>query len=102
MAKPWYSTKTATTVSDDGDGWMACVYHQTKVVRWDRDTRGVAVLNSGGHRTATTKARMNEVSKHYDLGFHVFQTGGNWFVTDHNGHTVPYVDGVEVFVPYAS
>ena len=36
MAKHWYSTKRATTVTEL-DGKMACIYHQTPVVicpRW--------------------------------------------------------------------
>lgn len=102
MARPWYSTKTATTVVTNEDGTESCLYHQTKIVTWDRATRGTAVLNSGGYRTATTKTRMNEVSKHYGLGFCVFQKCGDWFVTDHNGQTFPFVDGMDVFVPYGA
>ena len=72
----WYSTKRATTVVSEGKG-HACIYHQTKVVVWDDEK---ITLNSGGHMTATTKKRMNEVSEEYRLGYRVFQKAGEWFI----------------------
>lgn len=87
----WYSSKRATTVIPDGEGWNACIYHQTKVVRWNRSQ---VTLNSGGFQSATTKKRMNEVSEHYGLGFQVFQKGGDWFVTVRGGKTLPFEDGM--------
>jgi hypothetical protein len=38
--------------------YIALRYHDTEVIRWYQDGR--VVLNTGGFRTATTKARMNE------------------------------------------
>lgn len=72
----WYSSKRATTVIADGEH-TACIYHQTKVVRWNDNE---IILDAGGYFTTTTKTRMNEVSEHYGLGFSVFQKDGNWFV----------------------
>lgn len=88
---PWYSTKRATTVAKI-EGMMACVYHQTAVVRWDDDR---VILDSGGFETHTTKTRMNEVSQHYGLGFHVFQTNFEWFVTLPDGSERPFERGME-------
>lgn len=87
----WYSSKRATTVFEDGDGFTACVYHQTKIVRWSGST---IILNSNGFQTVTTKRRMNEVSSHYGLGFHVFQKDHDWFVERRDGWVVPFVDGM--------
>lgn len=87
----WYSTKRATTVIPDSEGWNACIYHQTKVVRWNMAT-GEVVLNSDGHQSYTTKKRMNEVSKEYGLGFQVFQRDHEWFVKLPNGCTAFYGD----------
>lgn len=89
----WYSSKRATTVFDDGEGFMACVYHQTKVVRWSRDT---VVLNSNGFQTATTKTRMNEVSQEYGLGYHVFQKDHEWYVELPSGKVVDFNDGMRI------
>lgn len=87
----WYSSKRATTVFPDGEGAQACVYHQTKVVRWDDST---VTLNSGGYQSATTKTRMNEVARHYGLGYSVFQKDFEWFVTLPSGETVEFADGM--------
>lgn len=80
----WYSSKRATTVIPDGEGFQACIYHQTKVVRWNLSTGEVA-LDAGGHQSYTTKKRMNEVSEHYGLGFLVFQKDHQWYVRLPNG-----------------
>lgn len=89
----WYSTKRATTVIDDGEGFTACIYHQTKVVRWSEDS---VILNSGGYQSATTKTRMNEVSREYGLGYHVFQKDHVWFVQLPSGETVEFTDGMTI------
>ena len=91
----WYSTKRATTVvSNSGpNGGNACIYHQTMVVAWDEYE---ARLNSGGHRTLTTKTRMNQVSKEYNLGYHVFQKNHDWFVIlPGKRGTIPFEDGMK-------
>jgi hypothetical protein len=61
-------------------------YHNTDVVTFDAET---ITLRTGGWRTVTTKARMNQTANVYDLGFYVFQKDFEWFVkTAH--HTVPF------------
>jgi len=68
--------KTATRVyQENGD---TCVrYHDTVVVRFNDDK---IVLNTGGWKTVTTKARMNQTSNQYDLGFQVSQSNFEWYV----------------------
>lgn len=98
-----FKTKAATVVIDSSpkaDGTeTAVIYHQTAVVKFA--TSGQVWLNSGGWRTVTTKARMNQVSEYYGLGFRVYQKGGkrNWFVTLPTGETVPFADGMSFQVP---
>lgn len=88
-------SKVATVVFDDDQDlkFKACVYHQTKVVRWNSE---YCVLDSGGYRTAATKRRMNEIAKEFCLDFEVFQRGGEWFVRlpwkTSGGTTVPFTD----------
>lgn len=58
------------------------IYHQTPVVTFTPDT---ITLNTGGFFTATTKRRMNQTSKAFDLGYVVFQKNNQWYVTTPGG-----------------
>lgn len=58
-------------------GDIAVTYHQTLVV----DLRdGIVTLDSGGWKTATTKARMNQASNQFGLGFSVYAKDHVWYV----------------------
>ena len=50
---------------------------------------GRIVLNTGGYFTATTKTRMNQASRQFNLGFLVFQEDFKWYV-DVDGHTLEF------------
>lgn len=67
----------ANTMILVGGGWAAVQLHATDVLVFDVD--GSVVLNSGGWRTLTTKARMNEF---LPVGFRVYQKRGAWYLTD--------------------
>jgi hypothetical protein len=74
----------ATHVYDrgNGDGIKTAIrYHDTDVVTIYSDC---VVLNTGGWFTVTTKRRMNQASKEYNLGFSVWSKQGRWFVTKDN------------------
>lgn len=64
-----------TWITDVGRGY-AVVLHRTPIVTYRPD--GSVELNSGGHRTVTTKARMNEV---LPPGWRVTQSNYEWTVT---------------------
>jgi len=64
-------------------------YQDTDVINWRPD--GSVILQSGGYRTVTTKARFNE---HLD-GIQVWQTRGVWYIKTLAG-TFEYYDGIEV------
>ena len=72
------SHMVATTI-ETVDGWTRMVYHNTCVAKFHAETRKV-VLNHGGYQTVTTKKRMNQFAKMFDLGYRVFQVKGEWFV----------------------
>lgn len=60
------------------DGTHTCVvYHNTCVARFNS---AEIILDSGGWRTVTTKARMNQASNQYGLGFSVYQKDHVWYV----------------------
>ena len=69
---------------------MAVILHGTAVVSWDKNTIS---LNSGGWRTVTTKARMNQASNEYGLGYTVWQDRGEWYV-NYKGNIVPFEDNM--------
>ena len=53
-------------------------YHDTNVVAFNDD---FIILNTGGWNTPTTKTRMNQTSRQFNLVFHVFQRDYQWFVS---------------------
>src|SRR5579863_7327827 len=72
--------------------------HATDIVRKEN---GKIILNSGGWKTVTTKARMNDaISK---LGCTLYSDKGQWYVTkwtEEDGikarWAVPYFDGITI------
>ena len=54
-------------------GAVACMLHDTDVITWKPD--GGIIYNSGGWKTVTTKARMNEYGP-----ASVCQTAGQWYI----------------------
>jgi hypothetical protein len=62
---------------DEGGCYKAVRYHHTMVVKV-YNTR--IILDTGGWKTITTKARMNQASCEWRLGYQVFQKDFSWFV----------------------
>jgi len=62
-------------------------YHETTVVAFNRVQTGPeepvyinVLLNTGGWKTATTKRRINQAAKEFELGYVVVQRDGKWYV----------------------
>jgi len=81
--------KHKTKIVKDGNE-ITVTYHQTAVVIV---TKKWVTLNSGGHTTATTKKRMNQVSETYHLGFYVYQQQFKWVVR-YKGLDLEFFDGI--------
>jgi len=79
--------RTNTAVFTE-EGITRVVYHNTPVVSFNNHT---IILNNGGWKTATTKTRMNQASRQFDLGYHVYQLSGEWFI-EYNGHSLPFTE----------
>ena len=77
--------KTATAVKMVG-GILTVKYHNTEVVT---ATNNFIRLDTGGWRTVTTKTRMNQASRQFDLGYTVYQKRQEWFV-DYAGKTFDF------------
>lgn len=56
-------------------------YHQTDVVSFT-DTE--IILRTGGWNTVTTKTRMNQAARQFNLGYGVSQQKGQWYVSRWN------------------
>lgn len=69
--------RRGTTITTQDDGTTCVQYHNTIVVSFTRHT---ITLYTGGWRTVTTRTRMNQTAKQFDLGFHVYQKDFQWFV----------------------
>ena len=70
--------KTTRVVEmDDGATWV--YYHSTPVVKIDA-TRKRITLSTGGWRTATTKTKMNQAARVFDLHYTVYQQDGTWWI----------------------
>ena len=67
-----------TSINHDKHGFTNVVYFNTTVVSFNNE---VIFLDSGRYLTKSTKDRMNQTSSEYNLGYHVFQQRGNWFVS---------------------
>lgn len=77
----------ATTVFTEGN-FTKVVYHSTTIVKW---TGQKIVLDSGRYQTATTKRKMNQASRQFNLGYTVYQEDFSWYVT-FKGKTLPFQD----------
>ena len=72
------------------DSVLKVCYHNTIVVKVTDDN---IKLCCGGWYTNTTKRRMNQASRQYGLGVHVYQVNYDWYV-GYNGEVLPFVDGM--------
>ena len=83
-----------TCVFTDESGYTSVVYHSTAVVKFNPVTRKI-ILNSGGYLSVTTKARMNQTSHQFNLGFSVSQKDFEWFVAI-NEKTIPFSNNMVI------
>lgn len=78
------SKNNTKVISKNGN--TSVILHNTVVVEFDCE---FIILRTGGWKTATTKARMNQASNEFGLGYRVDQKDGKWFVSS-NGETIPF------------
>ena len=84
----------ATTVGVHDDNYTVVLFHTTPVVKFNDEE---IILNSGGWKTSSTRARMNQTSNQYDLGFVVRQERGDWIVyIDSRDQAILFTDGMTI------
>jgi hypothetical protein len=81
-----FGHNTAAVSEDDKS--ISVVYYATKIVTAHPD--GTFTLRTGGHRTVTTKERINQWSP-----AKVYAERKVWYV-DNGGNPVPFVEGMRV------
>lgn len=85
--------KRATAVVRNGDTSISLVYHNTPVVTWYRRSHRVK-LETGGHKSVTTKRRMNQALR--NVGVVVWQRNFEWWVSQGQTNPKPYAEGMFV------
>ena len=97
------NTSIRSGTDNEGRATLTVRLHSTDVVTLTmlgaRYRHALAVtLNSGGWRTVTTKARINQVAHEYRLPFRVQQDRGQWYVSYDSPRrfnvTVEFEDGL--------
>jgi hypothetical protein len=76
--------------TDSADGFTKVIYWNTAVVSFNNSR---IKLDSGGYETLTTKTRMNQASRQFNLDFRVFQKDFDWFV-EYRGKVFNFSDGM--------
>jgi len=91
----------ATTVGYK-NGNTTVTYHSTPIVEFDHEC---IILRTGGWKSVTTKRKMNQAARQFDLGYSVMQKDHAWFVRydfSHQGlNTVKAFDGDEMVIKRA-
>ena len=73
-----HKTTISTELLQDAEKRLLVPYHNTIVVKVINDR--YVILNTGGWYTTTTKRRMNQASKQWNLGIVVYQCNYVWYV----------------------
>lgn len=71
----------ATTIASR-NGNTLITYHSTVIVEFDPDC---VILRTGGYATVTTKRKMNQAARQFDLPYSVIQRDFDWFVVTATG-----------------
>ena len=75
------------TTIHEARGMTRVVYHSTEIVAWNADK---IELHTGGWQTVTTKRKMNQAARQFNLGYSVFQHDGDWFIRRPDGGDMPF------------
>lgn len=84
--------KKGNTKIREEDGYTIIRYYWTDIVKFKW---GEIILASGGHRTQSTKQRINQASDEFSLGVRVHQDKNKWYVT-FNNLTSEFVEGMVI------
>ena len=95
MPNQYKLSNYATTISSDENHRLIVTYHKTQIVKVAND--GTITLNLGGWDTVTTRRKMNQASRQFNLGYSVYCKLGVTYVSF--GNTVKVLFDTETFNP---
>ena len=75
-------SKNNTKITSRSDGWDVRLYNTVVI----RRVGNVVTIDTGGYKTATTRARINQVCNEYDLPFRVGVHKGDFFLAFHSNY----------------
>ena len=73
------------------NGYKTIRLYATDILQFKKDK---IILNSGGYKTTTTKARINQF---LPCNIRVCQKNYTWYI-DNNGKTLEFIDGIEITI----
>lgn len=82
-----------TTVRTDEHGDTVVTYHSTPVVTFNRER---AILRNGGWFSNTTKTRINQTARQFNLPFAVVQRAFNWYIETPQGDSIAFKEGIQI------
>ena len=82
-----------TTIAPAADGGTVVTYVSTPIVHIHPD-RSVT-LRTGGHRSVTTKRKMNQAARQFGLPYVVYQKAFEWYVVTIRNDSVDWANPVE-------
>lgn len=85
MGQTYKLGRRGTSVAAE-DGITRVTYHQTVVVEFGEK---YIILRTGGWKTVTTKARMNQASHQFGLGYSISQSNFIWYL-DFKGKSMEF------------
>lgn len=90
-----YKKGVATRVARN-DRYVTVRYHNTDIITIDFENRTVT-LDAGNYYTVTTKRRMNQVMKDFDIPYRVHQHKYKWYVYNiYTQENYEFYNGIEL------
>ena len=86
-----------TTVTADAAHRIIVTYHRTQIVKVSHD--GTITLDFGGYDTVTTRRKMTQASRQFNLGYSVYRDKGETFVQWRTGQRLPYTGAIMNYIP---
>lgn len=87
--------KGLTITDDSGHNIVVGRLYNTDIVHY---RQAWLTLRHGGWLTKHTKKCINLILDHYKFGLTVTQVKGEWIVSNKDGRSVPFVDGMRISI----
>lgn len=79
-----------TTIYQEGNKTVV-QYYNTNIIKFNDDN---IELNNGGFKTRSTKDRLNQIAKMFNLNYQIYQKDNEWFVAYKKLDKMPFYNGM--------